>query len=156
MRRWSPARTLLLALGATLLLTYQNCAPFKSLEDPHSKSAASAADDGFFDYPYKSAPTYFVEAQLFKPQATMEKFEELTIFVSIAPADGQAVALEYEVNLTDANGFPLCPTESGRLAAGTTSLRFNCTALSRTAEVYLSVGYGPIAATQHRHIRVYR
>ncbi|HRK07512.1 MAG TPA: hypothetical protein PLZ57_07055 [Pseudobdellovibrionaceae bacterium] len=156
MKRWTHSHFVWLVLGATLLLTYQNCAPFKSIEDPHAKAAASAAEDQFFDYPYKSAPTYFVEAQLFKPQGMAEKFEELTIFVSIAPADGQAVALEYEVNLTDANGFPLCPTESGRLAAGTTSLRFNCTALSRTAEVYLSVGYGPIAATQHRHIRVYR
>lgn len=141
---------LILCLLSTQLL-FQNC------QSNHSGNYdLSVQGVDYFDYPYKSAPDYFLNLQLLRPASTSTIFSDLTFFASLTPADGSIQSIAWSASLDDGNGFPVCPSQSGALSAGKTSITFSCVAPAGTSKVRVTLKYTPAGKSEYNHQVVYR
>lgn len=144
---------ILILATISLLLVFQNCG---RLSTEHQSLAVASSvfgkanEDSYFSYPYSRPPEYYETALLLKPNDEIQKFLNLTIFVSLTKSDGTTGGLVYEVLLQDKNGFPVCPRKQGSLLVGQTSIQFECTAANDPDAVTLIVNYGAVATTQHQ------
>lgn len=109
---------------AMLVVFHQNCSPYHSSVEYASNSALI---DPFFNYTYATAADYFVNTQLLGARdSTTNKFRNLKFFAAVAKANGSSETLNYEVQLSDDNGFPICPVVRGQLIPTQSTILFDC------------------------------
>jgi hypothetical protein len=109
-----------MAAAALMTAAFQNCG-----SPQHEKASPSERKPDFFEYPFSAKPEFYGEIVLLKPAAALENLAEFTFFGAVT-STGEPEALSYEVRIKDAGGRALCPMQSGNLAKGETSIRFDC------------------------------
>jgi hypothetical protein len=110
----------LASLALVLVSGFQNCAEYPA------DHADGNSEQEFFNYPYKSAPKFYASIQLYKPSEAIPDLTQFRFIGTVAyVADGTA-PISYEVKIRNADGVIICPTQTGTLAAGVTSITFDC------------------------------
>lgn len=117
--------TSLLAIVA-LSLVFQNCSPsfdVKELESVHVQTLSEYRK--LFNYPYDQAPTFYGEVQLVSNSASA-KFNDITYIGIVGHNEGANKTYIYDLSVTNESNFPVCPTLSGQLMSGRTSVIGSC------------------------------
>lgn len=113
--------TLLGLMG--LGVTFQNCAPALKVTEEASLSINEYRK--LFNYPYDKTPTFYGEVQLVSNTASA-KFNDIAYVGMVGHAEGASKNYTYELKVTNENDFPVCPTMTGQLMSGQTSVMGNC------------------------------
>ncbi len=118
-----------ISTGGALTL-FQNCAM-----DPQHLSSSQLSQADFFDYRYTSAPNFFSDFTLLKLSDTNDDFSEFKFVAGVTHPGDLSTPIEYEVRILAPDGTAVCPSQTGALPAGKSSLVFNCVNVSRVTEV---------------------
>lgn len=120
-------KTLTILALAIITLTFQNCGRLSEnaslISEPEYNPQASF--ETIFNYEYTSAPKVFAQVR-FVSKPTAKKFEDVAFIAVMGRADGANGIFDYEITLKNDKGFPICPTKSGRLTGGGTSISDGC------------------------------
>lgn len=122
------------------LLTFQNCGRMSEtatlLTDPNRLSRLSFEDT--FNYEYTSEPKVFGQVQ-FVSKDTSKDFTDVAYVAVMGRADGAVGVFDYEISLTNQDGFPVCPSKSGRLMGGATSVIDGCVSQANSTAVIVDL-----------------
>lgn len=120
----------LLALAAGPAVMFQNCARVGA---PGEVTSSSVDADSYlrsvqrgFHYPYTSKPAYYAQIQLARKDGTGD-FSDVAVVASVGASDGESRTFSYQIDLENENGFPICPTATGTLSGGATTVEGGCT-----------------------------
>ena len=120
----------ILASVTSATLTFQNCGRSDlQFEDLESIELAS-----FFSYPYSSAPQFYTDVFLFRPQSSNSLNQFKFLGVVTYPAQN-TTDVQYEVKVQDSSNQTLCPTQTGTLKNGISSIEFDCITSRPATEV---------------------
>lgn len=137
----------LIALSGILLLglTFQNCSPSFKVEQ-----AAKLNLNEFrklFNYPYEQAPLFYGEVQLVSNSASA-KFNDVAYVGVVGQSEGLSKNYSYELKVMNENNFPVCPTLTGQLMSGQTSVAGNCISNVNSTQVKVTFTVTVDGATQ--------
>lgn len=120
-------------------LTFQNCGS-SSHAPGESTESSKISDTDFFAYPYSAKPDFYADVTLLKPATQLSNLSQFTFFGTVRYVSS-SISTKYTVKVTTPAGTLICPTHSGTLAAGETSIQFNCASavLSNIAKVEMKV-----------------
>ncbi|MBX3016280.1 MAG: hypothetical protein KF767_00210 [Bdellovibrionaceae bacterium] len=130
-------------------LVFQNCGRL-------DESASLIVDDPrivrqtfeeIFNYSYTSAPKVFGQVQ-FVSKPTTRKFEDVAFIAVMGRADGATGVFDYEISIKNQSGFPVCPTVTGRLSGGSTSVTDGCVSQVNSSSVIVDLKVTEIVGTK--------
>lgn len=131
--------TFIIGLSLITALAFQNCGSSElQFEDLESTEIAN-----FLAYPYTSAPKFYSDIFLFRPasQNTLSQFKFLG---TVTYPTLNTTTVQYEVKIQTPDGQTVCPTQTGNLLNGASSIEFDCVSLRSTEslDVKLTVSAG--------------
>lgn len=130
------------ASGALLLLAFQNCG---SVGDSKllTKTTPGFVFETFFHYPYSDAPEVYGQVQL-ATGASTASFNDVQYIAVFGRSDGASAAYDYDIDIVNESGHPVCPGRTGTASTGSTSVVDGCLSqvLSRSVRVTLKVMTG--------------
>ena len=112
-------------VAVTLMMGFfTNCSQGEHATDLASNGGLSNKD--FFEYSYAAKPDFFGELSLLKPKAQLSNLAQFKIVGNVAYIANANTAINYTVKITAPNGAPLCPTQTGTIAAKLTYFEIDC------------------------------
>lgn len=103
--------------------------------------------DQTFDYDYDKAPVVYGQIQ-FASKSAKKKFEDVAVIAVMGKSDGTTGVFDYDLSMENENGFPVCPSNSGRLTAGGTSVIDGCVSQTVSKQVIVKLKVTLIEGTK--------
>jgi len=131
----------LILLICLLALSLVGCGRLESAGEVRLDSTFQRLSfEEIFNYYYDSAPEVYGQLQFVK-KAADKNFQDVAVIAVMGKSDGSIGVMDYELKMINENGFPVCPSATGRLTAGATSVTESCVSqvISKTVTVSLKV-----------------
>lgn len=146
MKKRSQKRLMLIGFFVSIVVStsiaFQNCGG----SFPLTSSGLDSEED-FFGYPYKSAPDFYASMNLFRQEEAANNLSEFKFMAAAAPTWGET-SIQWEVKIQTEDGNTVCPTQSGTLSPGTSSIEFDCVSLLLAPKIIVQMTLSSSGRTQ--------
>jgi hypothetical protein len=124
------------ALSAVILIfgVFQNCGP-TAYKDGVESSAAGIS----LGYPYPSKPAHYVDVQMLVDPSASAQLKQFKLLVNIGEAEVRELILAYKIEVTDASGKVMCPSNTGTLQTDATQIAFDCVSPYVESQLHVKV-----------------
>ena len=121
----------LITLFALPLLLFQNCGQLNSgLE----ADLSSVGYTPFDEYPSTEKTDFYNSIVLYNEASQTQKLKEFRFVGSAAYIENADLPVDYEVRISTNDGMPMCPTKTGTLLPGASTIEFDCVANATSSE----------------------